>query len=158
MEEGERRLKRETGRAKERGRVKERREEKRREHVLSTASLTCVATQPTGKYHPRLHFVSFERRERERSWRGRGRGREREREGESRREKERRREENMYSPLPPPLVLPCSRVENIILDFTLYLVRREREGYRRGRERKRGRGGERRRTEENTSSLACVAT
>lgn len=29
------------------------------EQVLSTSALTCVTTQPKGKYHPRLHFVSF---------------------------------------------------------------------------------------------------
>eukprot|EP00026_Physarum_polycephalum_P010464 Phypoly_transcript_10628.p1 GENE.Phypoly_transcript_10628~~Phypoly_transcript_10628.p1 ORF type:complete len:300 (+),score=33.96 Phypoly_transcript_10628:382-1281(+) len=34
------------------------RDSENREHVLSTASLTCVATQPAGKYHPRLHFIS----------------------------------------------------------------------------------------------------
>lgn len=34
------------------------RDTQNREHVLSTASLTCVSTQPKGKYHPRLHFVS----------------------------------------------------------------------------------------------------
>lgn len=34
------------------------RDTQNREHVLSTSSLTCVTTQPQGKYSPRLHFIS----------------------------------------------------------------------------------------------------